>query len=171
VLSTDPEGDPITCSAYFLQDGMTFNPSNCTLAWTPSVPLGTTRYVKFQVVTDTWPTENGGSDQIIAQFNVVSALQPQAAASASASDAAVPKGPNPTRGAFAFATPLVQGAMATLIVSDLSGRRIASVRGPAGSRLVWEGRDGYGQPVPPGIYVYRMEVGRQRREGKVVVVR
>jgi len=61
--------------------------------------------------------------------------------------------------------------VATLIVSDLAGRRVASVRGPSGSRLVWEGRDGAGRPVPPGIYLYRMEVDRQRGEGKIVVMR
>ncbi|OGF16538.1 MAG: hypothetical protein A2W00_13295 [Candidatus Eisenbacteria bacterium RBG_16_71_46] len=171
VLATDPEGDPITCSAHFLQDGMSFDPATCTLSWTPSVPVGTTLYVKFQVVTDTWPKENGGSDQIIAAFNVVSALRPQAAAPGAASDAAVAEGPNPTRGAFALATPFVQGAVASLIVSDLAGRRVASVRGPSGSRLVWEGRDGAGRPVPPGIYLYRMEVDRQRREGKIVMMR
>ena len=38
VLSTDPENDAITCSAYFLQDGMSFSPSTCTLP-PDSVPL------------------------------------------------------------------------------------------------------------------------------------
>lgn len=171
VLSTDPAADPITCSAYFLQDGMTFNPSNCTLSWTPTVAVVTILYVKLQVVTDTWPKESGGSDQIIAVITVTSSSQPQGATLARIDPAAPPDGPNPTSGRFALTSPMVQGAMATLVVSDLSGRRIASVRGPAGSRLVWEGRDGSGKQVPPGIYLYRMEVGRQSREGKIVVVR
>ncbi len=171
VLSTDPEGDPVTCSAYFLQDGMTFNSSNCTLSWTPSVPVGTTLYVKLQVVTDTWPTENGGSDQIIAAFTVTSSSQPQGTTLARTDPAAPPDGPNPTSGLFALTSPMFQGEVATLVVSDLSGRHIASVRGPAGSRLVWEGRDGTSRLVPPGIYLYRMDAGRQRKEGKIVVVR
>ncbi len=61
--------------------------------------------------------------------------------------------------------------METLVVSDLSGRRVASIHGPAGSRLVWEGVDAAGQRVPQGIYLYRVEAGRLHREGKIVVVR
>ncbi len=80
VLSTDPEGDAISCSAYFLQDGMTFSSATCTLTWTPSLPVGSTVYVKFQAVTDTWPAENGGSDQIVVAFTVVNAAAPGAAA-------------------------------------------------------------------------------------------
>ena len=55
---------------------------------------------------------------------------------------------------------------------DLSGRRVAVVRGAAGSPLVWEARNDAGDTVPNGIYLYRMVVeGRPPREGKVVVVR
>ena len=171
VLSTDPESDPITCSAYFLQDGMTFNPSNCTLSWTPTVPVNTILYVKFQVATNTWPKESGGSDQIIVAFNVTSSSQPQSAILARTDAAAPPDGPNPTSGRFALTSPTIRGATATMAMFDLSGRRVATVRGPAGSQLVWDGKDRGGSPAAPGIYLYRMVAGRHRQEGKVVVVR
>jgi hypothetical protein len=171
VLSTDPEGDPITCSPYFLQDGMTFNPSNCTLSWTPTVPVGTVLYVKFHVSTNTWPKESGGSDQIIAVFNVVAPLQQASAVLGSAPSAIEPDGPNPTSGRFAITAPLAPGISATLEILDVSGRRVAAVRGPSGSQLVWDGRDQAGRLAVPGIYLYRMEVGKHRMEGRVVVIR
>ncbi|MGH3053861.1 MAG: hypothetical protein ACRDL7_02665, partial [Gaiellaceae bacterium] len=37
--ASDPEADPLTYSAYFLQQGMTFSPSTQTFSWTP--PSGT----------------------------------------------------------------------------------------------------------------------------------
>jgi hypothetical protein len=171
VLSTDPENDPITCSAYFLQDGMTFNPSNCTLSWTPTVPVGTTLYVKFHVSTNTWPKESGGSDQIITPFTVVAPLQQASAVLGPTLSASEPDGPNPTRGHFAITAPLEPGISATLEILDISGRRVATVRGPSGSQLVWDGRDRAGRLAAPGIYLYRMEVGKHLKEGRVVVLR
>ena len=67
--------------------------------------------------------------------------------------------------------PLVRGLAATLSVFDLSGRRVAVVRGRSGSQLVWDGKDGAGRLASPGLYLYRMEVGKQRRDGRVVVLR
>jgi hypothetical protein len=171
VLSTDPETDPITCTAYFLQDGMTFNPSNCTLSWTPTVPVGTTLYVKFHVSTNTWPKESGGSDQIIAIFTVVAPLQQASAVLGFVPSAVEPDGPNPTSGRFAITAPLAPGISAALEILDISGRRVAAVRGPSGSQLVWDGRDQAGRPAAPGIYLYRMEVGKHHKEGRVVVLR
>ena len=82
-----------------------------------------------------------------------------------------PDGPNPTSGRFAMSTAFFQGVSATLSVFDLTGRRVAMVHGKAGSRLVWEGKNFGGTLVAPGVYLYRSEVGLQRHEGKVVVVR
>ena len=66
--------------------------------------------------------------------------------------------------------PFVRGATAALWVFDLAGRRVAVIRGRSGSRLVWDGKDRGGRRVAPGLYLYRMEVGRHRQEGKVVVL-
>ena len=82
-----------------------------------------------------------------------------------------PDEPNPTRGRFALTAPLVRGLAATLSVFDQSGRRVAMVRGRSGSQLVWDGKDGAGRLASPGLYLYRMEVGKQRRDGRVVVLR
>ena len=77
----------------------------------------------------------------------------------------------PTSGRFALTAPLAPGVSATLEILDVSGRRVAAVRGPSGSRLVWDGKDQAGRPAAPGIYLYRMEVGKHRKEGRVVVLR
>ena len=42
---------------------------------------------------------------------------------------------------------------------------MAVVRGPAGSRLVWNGTG-----HPGGIYLYRLRVGSYQSEGKVALV-
>jgi hypothetical protein len=164
VSSTDPEGDTITYSAYFLADGMSFSSSTHTLSWTPAAAVGSIFYVKFVVTTP-----SGGVDAIIVVLTVTSGLQP--APWRMAASGLQPDGPNPTSGRFAMNTPFVRGLGATLSVFDLTGRRIAVVHGKSGSRLLWEGKDVAGTPVAPGIYLYRSEVGLQRLEGKVVVVR
>ena len=56
-------------------------------------------------------------------------------------------------------------------IFDVAGRRVAAVRGQAGQQLVWEGRNGAGIPVPPGIYLWRLEAGHHVQEGRFVVVR
>jgi hypothetical protein len=70
-----------------------------------------------------------------------------------------------------LAPPAVPGIPATLEILDISGRGVATVRGPSGSRLVWDGRDRAGRPAAPGIYLYRMDVGKHRNEGRIVVLR
>ena len=144
---------------------MSFNPGTCTLNWTPSAPVGTKFYVKFRVTTST-----GGTDAILVEFTVTQPTQP-GAARAEVATGPVPDGPNPTRSRFVLMAPSVPGASAALSVFDLTGRRVAVVTGPSGAALVWEGKDQSGTLVGPGIYLYRMEVGNQRREGKVVVFR
>ena len=61
---------------------------------------------------------------------------------------------------------------------DLSGRRVTQVLpGPAGAgteTLRWDGTDDDGALVPPGLYVYRLEVrsdatGSRSRTGTVAV--
>jgi hypothetical protein len=170
ILANDPEGDAITCAGLFLQNGMTFSPATCTLTWTPTAPIGTKYHVVFQVATNTWPTGSGGVDAIIGEFTVVSSapLMSQSPAGAVAEGL---DGPNPTRGSFSFGTPLVPGTTAELAVYDLAGRRIAVVRGPAGSRLVWDGRASAGTPSPSGVYLYRLTVGAARKTGRLAIVR
>ena len=63
------------------------------------------------------------------------------------------------------------GAVAELAVFDLSGRRIALVKGRAGSRLVWNGETGAGTRVPSGVYLYRLTVGDYQKTGRVLHVR
>ena len=56
-------------------------------------------------------------------------------------------------------------------MGELSGRRVAQILGKAGERLVWDGKDQGGALVSPGVYLYRIEVGKRRQEGRVVVFR
>jgi len=80
-------------------------------------------------------------------------------------------GPNPITGPFAVLAPFVPGARARLSIFDIRGRRVALLEGASGSHLVWEGKDSRGNLVGPGIYLYRLEAGKLRQQGKVVLVR
>lgn len=67
--------------------------------------------------------------------------------------------------------PHVAGALARLTIFDVAGRRVATVRGRGGEQLIWERMDDAGSPVSTGVYLYRVEAGSQRQEGKFVVIR
>ncbi len=164
VSASDPENDPLTYAAYFLQLGMQFSPTTRTFTWfPPGGTAGHTYYVRFQV-----GTPSGGTDAIILAIYVDSALRARGARDEGESFVV---GPNPTRGHFVLSTPYVRGATAGLSLHDVGGRKIATIRGRAGARLEWDGRDASGALVPPGVYLYRMEVAQLRRQGAVTVLR
>ena len=62
-----------------------------------------------------------------------------------------------------------------LQVFDLLGREVITLvhrRMPAGRhRVVWDGRDGRGRPVPSGVYIYRLQVGAQSQSRKMILNR
>lgn len=58
-----------------------------------------------------------------------------------------------------------------LSIYDITGRRVASVRGRGGEELIWEGNDDAGTAVRPGVYVYRLVSGTHRQAGRWVVLR
>jgi dipeptidyl aminopeptidase/acylaminoacyl peptidase len=165
VLASDSEGDVRTYRAHFLQSWMVWSATNRTLTCTASpADIGKTFYVKFVATTP-----SGGTDSFIGAILVGAtgglSLQEEAV------DGTALDGPNPTRGAFAVTAPTVRGSSATLSIYDAAGRRVAQIRGRSGAKLVWSGKNSSGMLVQPGIYLYRMEIGKQRREGKIVVVR
>lgn len=168
VLATDTESDALTYKASFLQSWMTWNPSTRTLTASNPIPsgnIGKTFYVKFWVTT-----ASGGTDSFIAIITVAVTFAGPARSSGSENES-LQDGPNPTRGAFAVTAPFELGAEARLSVFDISGRLVARVRGPSGTPIVWEGKDRYGAAAPSGTYLWRLEVGAHRQEGKIVVVR
>ena len=81
------------------------------------------------------------------------------------------EGPNPTRGVFSLDIPANLRGPAKLSVYDVSGRRVAAVLQRDGTRLTWNGTRDAGERLPNGVYLYRLEVGGYRREGRVVVLR
>ena len=165
--ASDVESDALTYSAPILPGGR-FDPATRRYTWTvPTSPPEATYYAKFRV---TEPT--GGTDNLIVEF-VVSPLlhastttQPGAAESRDGAVAGLPavEGPNPASVSFSLATPLQQGVRATLTVFYLRGRRVAAVEGPSGMPLVWDIRKT--GDVEPGIYFYRVKVGRSSRTAR-----
>jgi hypothetical protein len=169
ISATDPEGDPITCAAYLRQPWMSFNPSLCRLNMTPPASaLGKTFYVKFVVTTP-----SGGTDAIIGIFKILefAGSAQRFAGALSPAEEALSDGANPSAGAFSLGTPHRPGVAARLEIFDLGGRRLREIRAPSGARIEWNGHDASGRIVQPGIYLYRLFVGRDRRDGKFIVVR
>jgi WD40-like Beta Propeller Repeat len=167
VLATDPEGDALTYGAQFLQPWMSWNASTRTLTGNPAAGTNLkTFFVRFSVTTP-----SGGMDSFIARILVTVHGPGGPSAARPALVAPALDGPNPTRGSFALATPHVKGATAVLMIFDLSGRRVAVIRGPAGSRLVWDGRTPTGRLAPGGVYLYHLDVAGAGRDGKLVFLR
>lgn len=166
VLATDPEADALTYEASFLETWMIWNPATRSLTLNPALgTLDKTYYVKFWVTT-----ASGGTDSFIAAITVVDATL-GAAATPARDPECVPNQVGPPRGQFALATPQVSGVTARLAIFDLTGRRVSTVLGRAGQPLMWEGKDDTGILVPTGVYLYRLEVGAHRQEGKFLVIR
>jgi hypothetical protein len=116
-------------------------------------------------------TSSGGSDQLVLIFNRDDHLGPLAGEGVNLTPGLPPEGPNPTRGRFALNAPWINGVGARLTIFDVAGRQVAVVRGRPGTQLIWEGKGTGGRAVRPAVYLYRMEVGRYRRDGKVVVIK
>jgi predicted secreted protein len=65
--------------------------------------------------------------------------------------------PNPASGNTAVSYSVKSGSVAELTVRDLCGRRVRSLEAEGGTgRVVWNGLDDYGQPVPAAAYVCRL---------------
>jgi len=84
--------------------------------------------------------------------------------------------PNPFSGPLQVRIDLGRSAgSATLLALDGSGRVVARIRRgfqPAGThRILWDGRDARGRPVPPGVYWLRLQTGGAIVQQKVVCVR
>ena len=81
--------------------------------------------------------------------------------------------PNPFNPAttIPFAVPAEAGAV-DLTIYNVLGQPVRQVwNGPLAAgehRLAWDGRDGQGQPVAAGVYLYRLQVGDQTRIRKMV---
>ncbi len=82
---------------------------------------------------------------------------------------------NPFHAATGFRFALDDAQDVDVRIFDVRGRDIVRLVGPglsAGEHTVrWNGRDDAGRQVPAGIYVYRVQAGRQVARGKVLRLR
>lgn len=85
--------------------------------------------------------------------------------------------PNPTRGltTVAFTNPGPGAQPVEISAHDVSGRRVATLwDGPASAgvtRVDWNGRDGSGAPLPPGLYLVTARFGGRALVTRVAVLR
>lgn len=83
--------------------------------------------------------------------------------------------PSPSRGAVTFDYALADKASVCLTIHDVAGRRVRSLvtdqaqaAGP--HRLQWDGRDGNGRRIGPGVYRARLSVNGRTLERRVVLI-
>jgi hypothetical protein len=83
--------------------------------------------------------------------------------------------PNPSRGRVGLDLGLPQRSAVRFAIYDIQGREIwraaEKEHGAGWWRLEWNGRDQRQQPVRPGLYMARVEVGRNKLVKSVVVIR
>ena len=80
--------------------------------------------------------------------------------------------PNPLTPPGHISFTLPGPAFARLELLDPSGRRVRELFSGASAgtqRITWDGRDGRGRSLPPGLYLLRLEAGGRRIVSKVVV--
>lgn len=165
---SDPEGDPLTWHAYFLEPGMSFDASSRTLSWTPPPSaMGRTFNVRFDVTTP-----SGGTDYAIARITVGSVTGLDDERPSPFGIAAIR--PNPLRVGATIGYRIPAPAQIRLDLYDASGRlvrRLAAGARPAGAgAVVWDGRDSGGHRVAAGVYVCRLSAGVVAAERKLVVL-
>jgi hypothetical protein len=168
VSATEPESDALSYHASFLRLGMTFDAPTRTFTWS-NVPGPASETYNVKLWTT---TPSGGTDAIIARITTLS-MGPSALRQAD--DADLDTGPRSgvpraVGAGFAIVTPGV-GSEAHLSIFDITGRRVAVIRGRGGEELVWEGTNERGAAVQPGVYLYRVIVGPHREGGRWVVLR
>lgn len=108
-----------------------------------------------------------GYDMVTVGYGVPGGLAGAPAATFSSGRA----GPNPTRTAVTVNLhPGTDGRL--FVVSDAVGRSVCRLEAaPGASRLVWNGSDASGSPVPPGVYWLRPADGTAGVACRVVIVR
>ena len=83
--------------------------------------------------------------------------------------------PNPFNPETVIAYSLPKESRVTVAVYNLLGQQVrllAQGTRPAGSyRLTWDGLDNAGQPLPSGVYIYRLETGVQTVVKKMTLLR
>jgi Tol biopolymer transport system component len=163
--ATDPEGDPLTYGAYFLQTdlGMSFDPATRQFNWTPPAnTVGQTFNVKFFV-----STPSGGYDSFIAQFTVHQ-TSPQFRVQLERDIALHVVSRNPVQSSFEIGGDFARTG-AHLDIYDVTGRKVASLTNVSASRISWN-LTARGTRAARGMYFYRATCGGQLLSGRFVIV-
>jgi len=62
-----------------------------------------------------------------------------------------------------------------LAIYDLSGKEVnvlvQNTFAPGKYKVVWNGKDQYGQPVSAGMYIYQIEAGNFRNTKKLILLK
>jgi hypothetical protein len=86
-----------------------------------------------------------------------------------------PAMPNPFAGTTTLAFALAQAGPVELAVYGVDGRRIVTLvretRAAGQYRLIWDGRDGTGQPARPGMYYARLVTPQGRFTRTLVLMK
>ncbi len=86
-----------------------------------------------------------------------------------------PPYPNPFNSRLVVRYTLARRAWVKLWVSDVLGREVAGLvegwKTTGSHRVVWQGRDAAGRPVPSGVYLVRLVADGKQRVQKVLLVR
>ena len=78
--------------------------------------------------------------------------------------------PNPLRGAGSIVFDYLP-LEASLRIYTLAGELVREYKGNATSQIIWDCKNEHGSGVSSGVYVYRLEAGKESKKGKVCIIR
>jgi hypothetical protein len=122
------------------------------------------------IAIDDWGTVRiayGGANLVLLATDRATVTVSDSPASAAGQDA-VRAYPNPFRDSVTFAWEPGLEQEASLRIYDATGRLARAL--PPATAQTWDGRDGRGRRVSPGIYFIRLEAGAERRDGRITLV-
>lgn len=155
--STDPD---------FIPSPATLVQETSESSWTDVVPDAWSYHYKIATV------DFSGNEGLPGSADVVTDAPASLAGSVFALQ---PAAPNPFHAATTIAYALPASGPVDLAIYDVAGRKILSlvddVR-PAGRHAVrWNGRNAEGRAVAAGVYLYRLRVGSQVKQERMVLLR
>lgn len=170
--------DPVDARVYVVENGghtlRRVNPANGAVELIAS---GFTQFtdgaLEFDATTQALYVADAGKHRVYRFCKTTTDVAPISGPSSPGDILALTVSPNPSRGSARISWSLRHGAVSRLAVYDVAGRAVRRWTGPQAGEAsrTWDGRDDAGNAVRAGVYLVRLETGRDARSAWISLVR